>query len=529
MGRARFYRQRIRTEAASVEAKTLFDYLASEIRRSREVCADEAALIAKDAMKYLNGHLGMRELGQIEFPAVVAEGGHFRRARRDQDERMVRLTVIEDDDASVLSEFGMSLMVTGRMARVIEEAHYQGCMLDANRLCVLFPLNVTAIRARLGALIDQGAMLPLAGMSRSTREKFEAPRPVLAVKRYLQGEKVQDIRRSLVVSRGKWREWWVSFRKAVELGERSVEDIAEVVSQPEEVVRGWLGAYERLSGDKVARKVLEEEVLLPWEAEESFKTKAGFLELLKKRHGYSPAAADEFCDFLREVSQRFSGKGRSGGKIVYIGVSSSEGPGRSLRDCQLEAVELDYVTPEDWALARRTSTKALKWARIERFATEAYAQGAALGLHDIAYLVSASVDAVRSAISRHPAVILPTRGRVADMGSTLSHAERVIDLFMWGYTETEICRRTGHSHESTERYLLDFAKVVYLTEVGMPVPAIRKATGFSKRVVEKYHSLYQKYSVKDYEFAMAKIRRFAVAHPPSRQRERKGDAKGDGG
>jgi len=71
------------------------------------------------------------------------------------------------------------------------------------------------------------------------------------------------------------------------------------------------------------------------------------LELLKKRHGYSPAAPDEFCDFLREVSQRFSGKGRSGGKIVYIGVSSSEGPGRSLRDCQLEAVELDYVTPED--------------------------------------------------------------------------------------------------------------------------------------------------------------------------------------
>jgi len=112
-------------------------------------------------------------------------------------------------------------------------------------------------------------------------------------------------------------------------------------------------------------------------------------------------------------------------------------------------------------LAKTTSTKALKWARIERFATEAYAQGAALGLHDIAYLVSASVDAVRCAISRHTSVILPTRGRVADMGSTLSHAEKVIDLFMWGYTETEIVRRTGHSYDSVERYLLDFSKVVY--------------------------------------------------------------------
>ncbi len=83
--------------------------------------------------------------------------------------------------------------------------------------------------------------------------------------------------------------------------------------------------------------------------------------------------------------------------MVYIGVSSAAGPGRSLREAKLVAAELDYLTPEDWSMARRTSTRALKWARIERFATQAYSQGAALSLHDIAYLVSASVDAVRAA------------------------------------------------------------------------------------------------------------------------------------
>ncbi|MEM3486046.1 MAG: DUF1670 domain-containing protein, partial [Candidatus Methanomethyliaceae archaeon] len=176
-----FFRQRIRTEAASIEAKTFLEYLISYIRERREVSLDEAQLIASDAMQYLNEHLGMQKLGQIEFPAVVPQGAHFRRARRDQEEKLVRLTVIQDDDASLLGEFGAWVMVTGRIARVIEEAWYQEALLDINRLCVLFPLNVRAIRERVGSLIEQGAMLPLVGMSRATREKFRALRPALAV------------------------------------------------------------------------------------------------------------------------------------------------------------------------------------------------------------------------------------------------------------------------------------------------------------------------------------------------------------
>lgn len=142
--------------------------------------------------------------------------------------------------------------------------------------------------------------------------------------------------------------------------------------------------------------------------------------------------------------------------------------------------------------------------------------------------MSASSDAVRDQIAAHPTVILPTRGKVADMGSTLSHAEKIIDLFMYGYTETEIVWRTGHSYDSVERYLLDFSKVVYLIERGMPIPAIRQVTGFSRRVVKKYHSLYEQYSGQDFMFAMSKIRRFALAHPPRRPRER-GDGKDDDG
>lgn len=391
VGRPTFFRQRIRTEAASIEAKTFLEYLISYIRERREVSLDEAQLIASDAMQYLNKHLGMQKLGQIEFPGVLPQGAHFRRARRDQQEKLVRLTLIQDDDASLLGEFGWWVMVTGRIARVIEEAWYQGALLDINRLCVLFPLNVRAIRERVGSLIEQGALLPLAGMSRATREKFRALRPALAVERYLRGEKLIEIRKSLCVSQGTWEQWWNLFRQVVKLKDNSPSEIAGATGEPEALVKDWLKVWEGLSKEGIAQKVLDGDGFLSWEGEDAYRTRSGFMNLLQKRHGYSPAAADGFAEALREMAQEFSPRLRGPGQVVYIGVSSTEGPGRSLREARLQAVVLDYVTPEDWAKAKRTSPRGLKWSRIERFATQAYAQGAALTLHDIAYLVSASV------------------------------------------------------------------------------------------------------------------------------------------
>lgn len=73
-------------------------------------------------------------------------------------------------------------------------------------------------------------------------------------------------------------------------------------------------------------------------------------------------------------------------------------------------------------------------------------------------------------MKEHPKVVLPIRGRVTDMGPTLSHAEKIIRLYMDGYTETEIVRRTGHSYESIERYLIDFARLSTAWTWACPYP-----------------------------------------------------------
>ncbi|HHV78515.1 MAG TPA: DUF1670 domain-containing protein [Firmicutes bacterium] len=179
------------------------------------------------------------------------------------------------------------------------------------------------------------------------------------------------------------------------------------------------------------------------------------MALLGQRHGYTPASSERFCHEVSDLAYRISRRHRASGQVVYFGVSSAEPPGKSLRDCTLWEVIPDYVTPEDWALVNQESPQALKWARLQRLATSAYAQGVALSLADLAFLLGLSTDAVANCTKEHPKVVLPIRGRVADMGPTLSHAEKMIRLFMDGYTETDIVRRTGHSYESIERYLID--------------------------------------------------------------------------
>ena len=214
-----------------------------------------------------------------------------------------------------------------------------------------------------------------------------------------------------------------------------------------------------------------------------------------------------------ELAARLNREERAPGAIVYQAVSDREPAGKKLSDCELKAVVLDYVTREDWEMANRDNAEALKWARLLRLATQARSQGATLNQPDLALLLGLSTKTVQSLLKEHPGVVVPTRGIVADMGPALSHADKILRLYMDGYTETEIVRRTGHSYESIENYLLDFARVTYLLERGLPVPAIRKVMGCSRRLVEKYVNLYREFSGPDYAFMMAKVRRLAEAHP----------------
>jgi len=507
LGRPAFFRQRILTQAASLEAKGLFNYLVSEIRTRREVPLEEAVLAARDVLEYLEQNLLTRTPGQIVFPAICGRENHQKRSRANQPEKLISLTVVAEEDIELMAEFGTVALQRGRLARLVEEAYVQDAILDTPRLCVLFPQTHRGIRAILQSFWQQGVLLPVAGMKKENRR--QNLRGALAVDRYLSGEDLTAVRKDLAISTSRWQRWWQDFKELVQN-----QDQAGLLREPPELLEAWLEIWTRhreKNPGVVARLGLNRESL----SQPGIGTgsRQEFAELLRQRHGYSLAAVEQFLDELAELATRLNRQERSPGAIIYQAVSDREPAGKKLSECELKAVVLDYVTQEDWELVNRDNAESLKWARLLRLATQARYQGATLNQPDLALLLGLSTKSVQTLLKEHPGVVVPTRGMVADMGPALSHADKIIRLYMDGYTETEIVRRTGHSYESVENYLLDFARVTYLLERGLPVPAIRKVLGCSRRLVEKHVNLYREFSGPDHAFMMAKVRRLAEAHP----------------
>lgn len=506
MGRPTFFRQRILTQASSLESKGLLNYLISEIKARREVSLEEAVLIARDVQHYLKTEHLVRGTGQLIFPGIEGRENYQKRSRQHQEEKEITLSVIDEEDIELMAEFGISVMQKGRLARLIEEAYFQDAILDGPRLLLFILESHRGIRSHLKHFWQQGVLLPVAGMNIENRQLMQELRPVQAIKQYLEGKELYQLRKDMAISTGRWQKLWHDFKEL-----SSTEDLKELnqqTGQPVEVLSAWQKLF-HLHRQTLTGRIRETEKACG----------QSFYQLLCARHGYSPAAADQFIEDLHELAVRLSRQGQKHNQIIYNAVSDREPAGKKLTECQLKAVALDYIDPEDLELIDRESAKNLRWARILRYTTQARYQGAVLTQPDLSLLLGISTKAIQTLLKEHPDVIVPTRGMVADMGPALSHADKIINLFMNGYTETEIVRRTGHSYESVENYVLSFAKVVYLLQKGMPPPAIRKVLGFSRKLVDKYISLYREYSGPDYTFMFGKLRRLAEAHPVKKKKE----------
>jgi hypothetical protein len=99
-----------------------------------------------------------------------------------------------------------------------------------------------------------------------------------------------------------------------------------------------------------------------------------------------------------------------------------------------------------------------------------------------------------------------------DIGRGVSHKCKIIELYLQMYTETEIVDRSGHSYESIEAYVKEFARVLLLAESGLNAVMIRQVTGRSMTLVNAYLDLYRKYDGNpDYVFRLEHIKKsFAI-------------------
>jgi len=505
MGRPRRYRERIQFEMASVQVKSLRHLLAGVLRKDFGRSRLEAEVLAGRSLEWLRG-LGLAVLpGQAWVSVPATPSRRYARQRR----RMALVTFVDvGEDAEVWREYGLAVMQRRRILRWLGEIYRQGGWASLTEVAAWANLTPTALGARLKPVRDLGIWLPHVGGPAPSDDRLTLE-PWLVMCYLAQGA-VEPFRRQLGITPAAWEgilRRFVQVLERVRAGE-SPDDIAGHLGVSPLEVREFASLGERYRGERCledlqraygTRLPVGEEGLPEIERE------------LVEQYGFSPVAARLYRQWLADLVQQMGGKEPGEGETTVLAISSEEGARARLAEARHVPVRISYFTADD---ARegpygesRTRVRGLKWGRILRYATQARSQGALLTLPDLAVLMGIHVDAIRHRLGEHPEVVVPTRGRVKDIGRGVSHKAQVVELYLQMHTETEITQRTGHSYESVERYLRDFARVVSLADQGLNAVMIRQVTGRSLALVSTYLELYRRYDRPEHYFRLAQLRR----------------------
>lgn len=501
MGRPRYYRQNALAQSNSISQKSLFHLLANESIERFGMSPEEARIVAAKGLAFLSRQTG-RAANQIIFSLVSTDYGSFRKKYSELPKQQVLLTPFANDDLEIYRECGLKAMQNARLLRLIEEAYLQGAVFDQPHLALLTNITAKSIRSRLIPLWDKGIRLPLAGQSVKYRQACVF-RSTYALEMAMAG-RPGTLRKELFISESQWESWQLDFGRVTSLVGQGLdaEQMARVTGIPSQLVDEYLSLAQRAPKGYLLRlrKSLGLSTNPPADSPD-----VNLLEELQVEHSFSPAKARAFLRLLERQAEE-QNIDRPPGAVIYHAVSDQEPPGKPLSECRLVPVNLSFYSPEEEAFLNPDATSRLKWQRILRYTGEAKAQGAYLSQPDLAFLLAVHPSVIQRLMSENRKVLVPTRGNLADMGPGVSHMARIVELYLQGYTETQIKHRTGHSYESIEAYLKTFAAFVGLHDRGLPLPLVRKVMGRSLRLIKTCAALYERFNLPEYQWVLTRIR-----------------------
>jgi hypothetical protein len=208
---------------------------------------------------------------------------------------------------------------------------------------------------------------------------------------------------------------------------------------------------------------------------------------------FSPIVADAIVDLSKDFFHNENSR-VCNGQILYIAICDDEGPGKSILESKHVEVILTLDAPEDMEVYEKFGLSAYRQHILLRIAQEARDQNALLTIKDLVKLLKSSYSTIKRDLKyfRERELYVPLRGMVKDIGPS-SHKAKIVELYLKGYTSTEIQRSTRHSLQSIERYIKDFSRVSILTKREESVDNIRLIVGISERLIKEYQELFMKY------------------------------------
>ncbi len=184
------------------------------------------------------------------------------------------------------------------------------------------------------------------------------------------------------------------------------------------------------------------------------------------------------------------------GQLQWVTVRKDCPPSRArrIRDCQLTAVTLDVVAPQDILdLKAGRGVRKLRREVVARILRQADAQGGCMACTEVSAILKMAPKAVATCIrewEEQHGQVLPRRGTIHDLGPTLTHkAEIIRRLFLEGQSVEEVARATNHSVDAVHRYIDMFKRVLLLHTKGLSASEITYGLHISKRLLAEYEDI----------------------------------------
>lgn len=211
------------------------------------------------------------------------------------------------------------------------------------------------------------------------------------------------------------------------------------------------------------------------------------------RYNFSRVIAESLYKDACYFQLLFDQTKREDGQIIYYAVNRNEPAGKALKDCKYEKLKLTYRHPDDIKIRSDKGLTALRRHKLKRITEEALVQGAPLTQEDCA----AILDTDRRTIIRDIAVLkdqeieIITRSHYTDQGRGISHKERIIKLYLQGFSLTEIADISKHYISNVQKYIHDFLRIILLYRDGKNPLMIARITRVSKHLADEHISLYE--------------------------------------
>lgn len=220
-----------------------------------------------------------------------------------------------------------------------------------------------------------------------------------------------------------------------------------------------------------------------------------FVNSLRKEFELSPAESAGILDLAKVCL--FGDFPETLGRMKFLCASKKAKHGKPLSEQDMVRVILTLDDGiEDLSVLKDQGATALRQKKILRLTDETYEQGGLLTQEDLGRLLQVSSRTIRNDIKEliKDGNTVHTRGFDHDIGRSVSHKTRIVELFLSGYAYAEIMRKTRHSAHSIKRYVSTFGRLLLIINHDIvDVPEISRLLNNSERLTKEYLTLFEKF------------------------------------